>query len=151
MKRNTTEPFVLRTIEMHMSPAFWALCAAAHKILACLENEHSRHRGQNNGNLILTYDQLAARGLRRSATSAAFRELEALGFVVITQKGCAGAGKWRRPTLYRLTYLDSVDGKATNEWRKITEDQARLIADQARRAPRPRRKKFQVVVSAQYL
>src|SRR5262249_52101124 len=79
-----------------------------------------------------TFDQFAEYGIHRNSIAPAIREDTALGFAEVTQEGRAGNAEWRRPTLFRLTYRDTLDLKATNEWRKITESDAEMIGKGAR-------------------
>jgi hypothetical protein len=132
-KRRIEGVFAPRLIEMLESPAYKVLSRAAHQVLARIEIEHARHGGHDNGRLPVTFDQFVEYGIHRHAIAPAIRELVALGFTEITQQGRAGNADWCRPTLYRITYRDSLDQKATHNWRSITEDDAEMIAKGARR------------------
>jgi hypothetical protein len=55
----------------------------------------------------------------------------ALGFVEITEAGRAGNAEFRKPNLFRLTYLHTQVGP-TDEWQKISENEADAIARTAR-------------------
>lgn len=130
------EQFVARTISMLRSPAYCALSRAAHQIMARLEIEHLQHGGCENGALPVTFDHFVEHGAHRHAVAPAIRELEALGFVEVTRRGSALNGRFRQPSLYRLTYVraKSSEGDGTHEWRAIkTLADAERIADQARR------------------
>jgi hypothetical protein len=119
------------------SPAYRALSRAAHQVLARIEIEHGHHGGNENGNLPVTYDHFVEYGLHRHAIAPAIREAEALGFLQIMKKGCALNGRFRQPSLYRLTYLRAkgAEGDGTHEWRKIkTIEHAEALAKQARLA-----------------
>ena len=93
-----------------------------------------------NGKLPCTYEHFVEFGLQRHAIAPAIRELVALGFVEITQQGCAGNAGYRQPTLYRLTYRHWGSHKeTTDEWRRIkTMEEAETIARRAR-APQSER------------
>jgi hypothetical protein len=63
----------------------------------------------------------------------ALRELVALGFVEITERGRAGNADWRRPNMFRLTYLPVDNANPTHEWRGVAEDDAEMIAKNAKK------------------
>jgi hypothetical protein len=129
--------FSMRTIEMMKSPSFKVLSRAGRQVLDRIEIEHAHHGGKDNGSLPVTFDQFEEYGVHRHAIAPAIREDTALGFVEVTQEGRAGNAEWRRPTLFRLTYRDTPDLKATNDWRKITETDAEMIANGARQKQNP--------------
>src|SRR5580698_8858516 len=105
-RRNAEIPgqFAWRLIEMLESPAYRVLTLSAHRILARLEIEHAHHGGRDNGRLPLTYAQIVEYGVDRDGIRPALNELVALGFIEITEHGCAGNEGFRRPNLFRLTY-----------------------------------------------
>lgn len=136
-------PFVAHSLEMRQSPAWRALPDDARRVLDLLEVEHMRHAGQHNGELIATYDQFVAAGIRRASVSSAIRICEALGFLSVVKRGGMSAAGFKFPSLYRLTYLlrrnrteDAVLRAAqplldaTHEWRQVTsaEDASNRIA-----------------------
>jgi hypothetical protein len=125
--------FAPRLIEMLESPAYMVLSRAAHQVLARIEIELAHHGGMDNGKLPVTFDDFVAFGVHRHAIAPAIRELVALGFIEITEQGRAGNAEWRRPTLFRITYRNADRAPPTNEWRRITEDDALMIAKGARR------------------
>lgn len=129
--------FAPHLIEMLKSPAFRVLSQAALRILHRLAIEWASHGGTLSiGDLTITFDQLVEYGLSRRMIAPAMRELAALGFLVVTQKGIAGNADFRRPTKVRVTWLPKADAKATHDWRQITEDDADMIAKAARRRGR---------------
>jgi hypothetical protein len=138
--------FAARLIEMLESPAFRVLSLSAHRILSRLEIELAHHGGTNNGQLIVTYDDFAEYGIHRHAIAPGIRELVALGFVEITQSGCAGNAEHRTPNLFRLTLKNTATDNPTDDWRHIkTIERAEALARAARAEPttrswRPRRK-----------
>jgi len=121
-------PFSARTIEMLNSPAYRALSLTGRRVLDRIEIAHARHGGHDNGKLAVTFNQFQEYGARRHSIAPALRELAQLGFIEVTEQGRAGNADWRRPTLFRLTYRDTANAAATNEWRSITEDDANTIA-----------------------
>ena len=117
------------------SPAFRVLSQSAHRVLARLEIELSRHGGKDNGRLPVTFDDFTKYGIDRHAVAPAIRELEALGFLEITQRGRAGNAEWRTPNRFRLTYIYAKDSAPTHEWRRIQSiTEATKIAKLARMA-----------------
>jgi hypothetical protein len=131
--------FAPRLIEMLRAPAYRALSRAAHQVLARIEIELADHGGTDNGKLPVTFDDFEQYGIHRHAIGPAIREVVALGFVEITELGRAGNAEWRRPSRFRLTYRNTRYAP-TNEWQKITEEQAECIARAARIAPPLRHK-----------
>jgi hypothetical protein len=129
------------TIEMLESPAYRALSLTGHRILARFQIELARHGGKDNGKLPVTFDDFATFGIDRHAIAPGLREVEALGFVKCTERGRAGNAEWRTPSLYRITFRDAHGAyNGTDEWRQITEEQAKHIAKAARSSPAPKTK-----------
>jgi hypothetical protein len=133
--------FAPHTIAMLRSPAWRALSLSARRVLDRIEIELADHGGTDNGKLPVTYDDFVRYGIDRCAIAPAIREVVALGFVEITELGRAGNAEWRKPNLFRLTFRNTKYAP-TNEWEKITEEQAKLIARAARIAP-PQKTKSQ--------
>ena len=104
-KRKTVDQYIKRPIAMVRSPAFQVMSLTGHRILACIESEHCRHGGRDNGKLPVPHQAFRQFGIHRHAVGPGIREVEALGFHEITQHGIAGNAEFRRPTLFRLTYL----------------------------------------------
>lgn len=140
--------FAWRLVEMLESPAYRVLSLSAHRVMARLEIELAQHGGkpEENGKLPCTFDHFVEFGLHRHAIAPAIRELVALGFVEITQRGSAGNADLRQPTLYRLTYRHWGSHKeTTDEWRRIkTVDEAEAIAERGRIAQSKRGPKTKV-------
>jgi hypothetical protein len=138
LRRNRlSEQFAPRPIRMLESPAYRVLSLGAHRVLARIEVELAHHGGRDNGKLPVTFDQLVEYGLDRHAIAPATRELEALGFIEMTERGRAGNAEWRRPNKFRLTYSYVERAKPTNEWERIkTDEEAEMIAKAARRPGR---------------
>jgi hypothetical protein len=116
------DAFAWRTIPMLESPAYRTLSLSAHRVLARLEIELARRKGapSANGDLICTYDDFAEYGLHPHAIGPAIRELVALGFIEITEKGKAGVAGFRKANKFRLTYRHSEGRKVpSDEWRRI--------------------------------
>jgi hypothetical protein len=84
--------FAARLIEMMESPAYRVLSLSAHRVLSRIEVEWAHHGGQDNGQLPVTFDDFTDYGVHRTAIGPALAELEALGFIVITEKGKMARG-----------------------------------------------------------
>jgi len=79
--------------------------------------------------------------MRRTSIPAAIRQCVALGFLEVTQAGRPAISDFRRPSLYRLTYLAGRDRspEPTHEWRAIgTNEAASAAVAKAAQAPRSR-------------
>jgi hypothetical protein len=129
--------FAGRLVEMLESPAYRTLSLSAHRILSRIEIELGHHGGLENGKLPVTFDQFVEYGIDRASIAPAIRELEGLGFIEVTERGCAGNADFRRPNKFRLTYrgAEGVLSDGTHEWRRIvTLDEAIAIAVVARKA-----------------
>ena len=130
--------FSWRLIEMLESPAYRVLSLSGHRILDRLEIELSHHAGHDNGALPVTYSDFETYGIDRHCIGAALREVEALGFVRVTERGRAGNAEYRTPNKFGLTYRPVNHANATDDWRKIkTVEEAQAIA-RAVRKPRNR-------------
>jgi hypothetical protein len=119
---------------MLRSPAWCVLSLSARRILDRIEIELGDHGGMDNDKLPVTYDDFARYGIDRDAIAPAIREVVALGFVEITQAGRAGNADWRKPNLFRLTYKPTKHAGPTHEWKKIADEDAKIIARTARLA-----------------
>jgi hypothetical protein len=125
------------------SPAYRVLSLSARRCLDRIEIEHMQHGGNENGRLPVTHDHFREYGIDGHAIAPALRELEALGFIEITEHGVAGNADRRAPNKFRLTYIHA-DWKPTDEWRRIkTIEEARAIAKTAR-LPREQPRKWRV-------
>ncbi len=104
-------------------------------MLARIEIEHAHHGGADNGQLPVTYADFQKYGIHLHAIAPAVRELEALGFIEVTQRGCGGNAEFRQPSLYRITYRHAKNetGDGTHEWRRLeTDETAEAVANAAR-------------------
>jgi hypothetical protein len=124
-----------RLIEMMESPAYRVLSLSAHRVLdrICIELGH--HGGADGTKLPVTYEHFMEYGIARHAIAPAIRELEALGFIEVTQRGKPSAGEFRLPNLFRLTWAVCHSTKPTHEWKRIADiETAELWAKAARKA-----------------
>ncbi len=127
------EQYVARRVSMLRSPAYCVLSLSARRVLDRIEIEHMAHGGVENGKLPVTYEHFAEYGVHRHCIAAALRECIALGFIEITEPGQAGNAEFRRPALYRLTYLFTNRANPTDEWRRIQTDEDALTTAKAAR------------------
>jgi hypothetical protein len=135
--------FSARLIEMLESPAYRVLSLSARRVLDRIEIEHAHHGGQDNGRLPVTFNDFVSYGIDRHAVAPALRELQALGFVRITEHGRAGNAEFRSPNKFALTFRPTKDAPASDDWRRIkTPDEAEALAREARKPiKRPRQGK----------
>jgi hypothetical protein len=76
--------------------------------------------GAENGRLFVTHDQFVEWGVERKQIGPAIRELAALGFVEITERGYAGAAGHGKANRFRLTYVNTkTREEPSNDWRRI--------------------------------
>jgi len=124
MKRRNSinEQFSPRTIEMLESPAYRALTRSGHMVIARIEIELGHHGGNDNGRLPVTTENFVEYGMHRSSVAPAIREVEALGFIRITERGHGGNADYRSPNRFYLTFGRGRDSKVhppTHDWRRI--------------------------------
>jgi hypothetical protein len=128
--------FAPRLIEMLESPAYRVLSRSGHMVLARIEIELAHHGGNDNGRLPVTTEDFVQYGMHRTSVAPAIREVDALGFIRITERGHGGNAEYRSPNRFRLTYAHARDSKRsppTDEWRRIkTLEEANQIARTAR-------------------
>jgi hypothetical protein len=121
---------------MIRSPAWRVLGLSARRVLDRIEIELADHGGADNGKLPVTYDDFVCYGIHRHAVAPGIRELEALGFIEVTERGRAGNADFRSPNKFRLTYRPVNRSPETNEWKRVTSDQMALeIKNQCRKTP----------------
>jgi hypothetical protein len=131
--------FVPHRIEMVTSPAYQALSLSGHRALARIEIEHMRHGGVENGKLPVTFDDFEAYGISEKSIAPALREVQALGFARITERGRASKSDFgRHPNKFELTYIRGAAphfDAPTDDWKqhKTLED-AERAAEEARAA-----------------
>ena len=124
-----------RPIAMQRSYSWRVLSRAAHQCLSRIEIELADHGGNDIDELPVTFDDFVAYGLHRSAIAPALAELEALGFIDITQRGVAArAADDRRPNKFRLlTRPWEKKGSPRPRWDRFeTLKDAEAAADEAR-------------------
>jgi hypothetical protein len=122
-----------RLINMLESPAWRVLSLSARRLLDRIEIELAHHGRNDNGRLPVTFEDFVEYGITREAIAPAIREVEALGFIRVTEHGRAGNAEYRRPNKFFLTYTrdrGSLVNPPTDNWRKIkTIEEAETIAE----------------------
>lgn len=138
-RRNSiTEQWAARPVEMLESPAYRVLSLSAHRVLSRIEIEFAHHGGKDNGKLPVTFDDFARYGVRRHSIGPALLELEALGFIVITEHGAmAKAAEYRRSNKFLLASRPKQKGvEVAGRWRQFkTVKEAEAAVEAARRNP----------------
>lgn len=145
--------FSARLIEMLESPAYRVLSLSARRILDRIDIEHAHHGGQDNGALPVTFNDFVNYKIDRHAIAAAVREVEALGFVSVTERGRAGNADFRSPNKFALTFRATKDAPATDDWKHIkTIEEAQALARAARKPIKrpPKKNRKPVGVSAPF-
>ena len=131
-----------RLIEMLESPAYRALSRSGHMVISRIEIELAHHGGNDNGRLPVTTEDFVEYGMHRTSVAPAIREVEALGFIRITERGRGGNAEHRSPNLFFLTFAhgrDSGKHPPTHDWRRAkTLEEAEQIARAARAAKNSR-------------
>jgi len=133
------EKFSLLSIRMLASRARWVLGVTERRILDFLEVELQKHDRKNNGDLVLTYEQLVDLGMDRASIAPALRVLERLGFIRI-QHGRGGNADHHEPNKIFLTYVYTTRANLpTHDWKKFeTKEDAEQAAKEARAAKNAR-------------
>jgi len=98
-----------------LHPAFRELKLRAIAVLLAISH---RHRKYNNGNIIFSIrDGYRFIGLQKATTSHALRELQAAGFIEVTQKGTFTSK--RLASSWAVTWEDVGSTPATHAYRDI--------------------------------
>ena len=128
---------------MLKSRAWSVLSLSARRLLDRIEIEHADHGGNDNGRLPVTYDDFERYGIHRHSIAAAIREIEALGFAEITERGRAGNAEFRSSHKFRLTYFPVGRAPPTNEWQRIKTVEVAQTRARAARRKAPQKPKVQ--------
>jgi hypothetical protein len=131
------------------SPAYAALNIHEIRTLRRIEIEHVEHGGKDNGRLPVTHADIKRHGVGRKYIPSSLRVLQGLGLIDCTERGRAGSGEFRKPSLWRLTYITTAQKGAsgtvwiepTHEWSKIETAEAadQIVSKHRARDKRPRR------------
>ncbi len=123
------------TDELLYSLAWRSQSVNCRKLIDFLMLDHCRHAGQENGNLMATYDQLVDYGLTRNCIAAAIWEAEKLGLIL-----CRHGGRYHgsnAPNRYTLTWKGTLDEPPSNVWKGKDEQDVK----RSRQPPRQSRRK----------
>jgi hypothetical protein len=81
--------------------------------------EHMAHAGTENGNLICTFKDCKAWGIRSDSIAETQADAIRRGLVYRTQRGIASTGDGRKPSRFGLGWLPGHDGSAApNLWKR---------------------------------
>ena len=101
------------------------------------------HAGRDNGFLVVSHANLIEIGVADGTQAEAIRELVALGFAEVTERGRLSYGSVNRASRFRLTFLPTAEADgvtirpATNNWKAIATDaEADALRRASRKAPR---------------
>jgi len=133
------EPFTAHRRSLLESYSWRVLTVEARKVLDRIELEHLRHGGKENGSLIVSYSAFYEYGMPKysRAIARAIQEAEALGLLRVVRGGFGKRGRGI-PNRYRLTYLPTLNGPATDEWREIaTMDDAKSRIAAVKKSRKP--------------
>ena len=114
--------FIAFPVETVESPAFRALGFSAVRALFRISLELAHHGGNDNGKLPVTFDDFERYGINRHGIAPALAELEALGFIAITERGKMARGaEYRRPNKFLLTTRPELEGVGRERcrWRRF--------------------------------
>jgi hypothetical protein len=111
---------------MMQSDAWRDISINDRRMLDRLESENMSHGGYENGNLVVTYDQFVAAGIRRESIHKTIAHLECLGWIEVMRGGYRGfARSWphrfrltHRPTRSIATVGNPYFVEATHDWRR---------------------------------
>jgi hypothetical protein len=120
-RRNAiTGQWMARAIELLEGPAYRVLSLSAHRALSRIEIELAHHGGRDNGDLRVRFEDFEAYGVRRHSIGPALNELEALGFIKITEHGkSAKSAEYRRANKFLLTTRPELVGLERCGWRRF--------------------------------
>jgi hypothetical protein len=142
-KRNSISgAWTARPVEMLESEAYRVLSLSAHRALSRIEVELAHHGGQDNGKLPVTFADFESYGIRRQSIGPALDELEALGFIKVTERGkSAKAAEYRRHNKFLLMSRPKQKGvEAPREWLQFQTPEEALAAVAEAHARRERLK-----------
>jgi len=154
-KRNSISgAWTARPVEMLESPAYRVLSLSAQRALSRIEVELAHHGGQDNGKLPVTFADFESYGIRRPSIGPALDELEALGFIKITERGkSAKAAEYRRHNKFLLMSRPKQKGvEAPRKWLqfKTPEEALAAVAEARTRREKPKATGYETSPEAGY-
>lgn len=106
------EHFTVFIRNLGEEPAFRAMSPTAQILYLWLRLEWRGEKANNNGRISLSYRQAAkCVGVHPNTIAHAFHDLQAKGFIVITQRAVLGVEGEARSPLYELTELAMPDAQ----------------------------------------
>jgi hypothetical protein len=115
-------PWCWYTAEMMMHPAFSGASINCRRFVTALEVENMAHAGTENGNLIVTYNQLErVYGISRRLIRASIDEAVRRGLVE-ERRGLRLSYAKSSPTKYRLTFRPACDSNSPRRWTLPTDE-----------------------------
>jgi DNA-binding transcriptional MocR family regulator len=104
--RNPNEHYTMMARHMMMCPAWQALTTTAQALYPWLRLEWHGAAYNNNGKIRLSVRQSAERlGIGVNTAARGFHDLQAKGFIVVTERACLGIRGMARSAAYELTEL----------------------------------------------
>lgn len=128
------EPWFWITRELVSSSAWRALSHNGRRLIDRILVEHMDQGGVENGNLVVTYNDLEAWGIRRNSIAPAIAEAVVLGLLDIEPGRPSHISGSGHPNRFRIGWLPTADGEpATTRWHGFhTLADAKRAADQAK-------------------
>lgn len=100
------EKYTIMILNMMQEPAWRELSLSAQAIYVWIKLEWRGPKNNNNGALQLSTRQAAERmGIAPNTAARAFHDLQAKGFLVVTERACLGTDGMARSPKYELTEL----------------------------------------------
>ena len=123
-------PFIYLPSALTDSPSWWGLNPPAFHFVFFLINEHMRHGGTANGQLLAPYAQLEAVGISSRDIRSAIDMAVAFGIVRQTHAGERLGGR-TGASRFALAWLPTSDGAPpTNGFKAITQADVRLYVQE---------------------
>jgi hypothetical protein len=124
-KKEKAEQYTKLPAALIASPVLRNLPQRAFCVLLAILEELNKHRGKENGNLIVTYKDLkrVLRTSDKTTIALSIKQVRAFGVVRAIGGGFSADGT-RNPTRYGVTWLPGHNGgPPSNEWKEITSDE----------------------------
>ena len=120
--RNPNEHYTKMLRDMMMCPAWPALTTTAQSLYVWLKLEWKGAQFNDNGKIRLSVRQAAERlGIGVNRAARGFQDLQAKGFIVVTERACLGIRGMARSPAYELTEL-AMPNSGQPEGRKLYRD-----------------------------
>ncbi|MCF6304463.1 MAG: hypothetical protein L3J33_03745 [Rhodobacteraceae bacterium] len=128
-KRNEqrVEKYAQMILNTMQEPAWRALPASAQALYPWVKLEWRGPKANNNGKIQLSVRQAAqCLGMGREAAAKAFHDLQAKGFLAVTQPACLGLGGAAQSPMYEITEIAMPAGgssgrKMYRQWKPLAD------------------------------